>query len=118
MSEGAHEVYLIKTQELKELKNITIEVFSKVGTEKSRQRLVYDLLNSLKANNKKRFLWLVLKNINTLQSEKESKVKEFVEVLSNRYLEYETIENFEKIAYSIVTGIMAVEDKGGGEGER
>ena len=106
----------IKAVELRELQKLTIDIFSKIGTEKSRQRLVYDLLNALKTNDRKRFLWLILKNANTLKSE-DKKVASFTRTLSNFYIEHETPENFEKIAYSIVMGIMAVEEKGGDESE-
>lgn len=115
MSENVYEVSYIKPWELRRLRELTTKVFSKIGTEKSRQRLIYDLLNTLKTNDRKGFLWLVLKNVNTLKSEERSKVKEFVEFLSNRYLEYETTENFEKIAYAIVIGIMSAKDVGGGD---
>jgi len=40
---------------LRQLRDLTKDVFSNIGTEKSRQRLVYDLLNALKTNDRKRF---------------------------------------------------------------
>lgn len=105
----------LKTTELRKLRDLTTEVFSKIGTEKSRQRLVYDLLNTLKTDDRKRFLWLILKNINTLKPEEGSRVNELVKLLSSLYIEYETHENFEKIAYAVVMGIMSVESEKGGE---
>lgn len=107
----------IKKAELKKLRDLTTETFSKIGTERSRQRLIYDLLNTLKTNDRKRFLWLILKNVNTLKPEDRGK-SEFTEFLNNLYIEHETPENFEKIAYTIVMGIMSVDkDEGGDKNE-
>ncbi|QER42553.1 hypothetical protein F1847_07290 [Thermodesulfobacterium sp. TA1] len=106
-----YEFYSVKPWELKNLRNLTREVFSNIGTEKSRQRLVYDLLNALKTNDRKRFLWLILKNVNNISVEKSEKVKEFAELLSTLQFEHETVENFDKIAYAIVMGIMSGESK-------
>jgi len=107
----------IKADNLRKLRELTIEVFSKIGTEKSRQRLVYDILNALKTNDRKRFLWLILKNVNTLRADDRYKASEFTDILSDLYIEHETPENFEKIAYSIVMSMMAVGDKGGDKDE-
>lgn len=108
----------VKTTELRKLRDLTTEVFSKIGTERSRQRLVYDLLNALKTDDRKRFLWLILKNINTLKPEDREKVNKLTELLSSFYIEQETPENFEKIAYTVVMGIMAIKDvEGGGKNE-
>ena len=100
----------VKTTELKKLRDMTTKVFSKVGTVKSRQRLIYDLLNALKTEDRKRFLWLILKNINNLKSENRNEVSKLTKILSSQYIEYETPENFEKIAYTIVMGIMCSEN--------
>lgn len=100
----------VKTIELRKLRDLTTEVFSKIGTEKSRQRLVYDLLNSLKSNNRERFMWLILKNVNTLSSEKRSDASEYTKLFSRLCIEYETPENFEKMAYAVVMGIMSIKD--------
>jgi len=111
-------VKTVKTTELRMLRDLTTEVFSKIGTERSRQRLVYDLLNALKTDDRKRFLWLILKNINTLKPENREKVNKLTELLSSFYIEQETPENFEKIAYTVVMGIMAIKDvEGGGKNE-
>ncbi|MDK2781740.1 MAG: hypothetical protein PWR13_768 [Archaeoglobi archaeon] len=107
---NSYEFLSIKPEKLRELKNLTEDVFSKIGTEKSRQRLVYDLLNSLKTGDKNRFLWLVLKNINTIKSEEKS-ASELSKLLNRLYIEYDTLENFEKIAYTLVMGIMSIESE-------
>lgn len=119
MEKVEYEVFQsVKIAELRKLLSLTTEVFSKIGTEKSRQRLIYDLLNALKTDDRKRFLWLVLKNINTLKSEDRSKANKLTELLSNLYIEDETPENFEKIAYTVVMGIMTIKDvEGGGKNE-
>ncbi len=104
----------IKKAELRELQDLTMKTFSKIGTERSRQRLVYDLLNALKTNNRKRFLWLILKNVNTLKPEDKEK-SEFTKFLNDLYIEHETPENFEKVAYTIVMGIMSIDKDERGE---
>jgi len=115
VNKDVYETCFVKPWVLKKLRDLTADVFSKIGTEKSRQRLVYDLLNTLRSNNRKRFLEIVLKNVNTLKSEERGKAREFAHLLSNLWLEYETSENFEKIAYAVVMGIMNAENVGGGD---
>lgn len=104
--EAVEEFYSIKSSDLKALRDLSRDVFSKIGTEKSRQRLVYDLLNAMKTNDRKRFLWLVLKNVNNVKIEESKKVQDFARILSNLRFEYDTGENFDKIAYAVVMGIM------------
>ncbi len=119
MEEVEFEIFqYVKTTELKKLRDMTTKVFSKVGTVKSRQRLIYDLLNALKTEDRKRFLWLILKNINNLKSENRNEASKLTKILSSQYIEYETPENFEKIAYTIVMGIMCSENiEAGGTNE-
>lgn len=119
MGEVEYEVLLsVKTTELRKLRDLTTEVFSKIGTERSRQRLVYDLLNALKTDDRERFLWLILKNVNTLKPEDRGKANRLTELLSSLYIEHETHENFEKMAYTVVMGIMTIKDvEGGGKNE-
>lgn len=108
-------VFAIRPSELIKLRDLVTKVFSKIGTAKSRQRLVYDMLNALKTEDRKRFVWLVLKNLNALRSEESGEVEELSKLLSDLYLKCETPENFEKFAYSIVTGVMSI--RGGEENE-
>jgi len=100
-----------KPWDLRKLRDLAMEVFSSIGTEKSRQRLVYDLLNALKTNDKNRFLWLILKNVNAAKTENYEKAKEFANLLGTLQFEYDAEKNFEKIAYAIVMGIMSAESK-------
>jgi len=118
MEKVEYKVTFIKPTELKKLRDLTTKVFSKIGTERSRQRLVYDLLNALKTNDRKRFLWLILKNVNTLKPEERNKANELIESFSSLYIEHETLENFEKMAYSVVMGLMSIKSvEGGGKNE-
>jgi len=118
MEKNEYEFSLVKPWELRKLRDLAKDVFSKIGTEKSRQRLVYDLLNTLKANDRKRFLWLILKNVNNIKSEESEKTGEFTELFSSLQFEYDTTDNFEKIAYAVVMGIMSIDsDVGGDSGE-
>ena len=115
MEKNEYEFSSVKPWELRQLRDLTKDVFSNIGTEKSRQRLVYDLLNALKTNDKKRFLWLIMKNINTVKTEKSEKVGELAEFLSDLQFEHDATENFDKIAYAIVMGIMSAKSKTGGD---
>ncbi len=105
----------IKQKDLKEIWELTKKTFSKIGTEHSRQRLIYDLLNALRTHNRKKFIELILRKINTLKSEDKNNKIKLMNRLSNVYIEYDTTENFEKMAYTIIMGIMSVEseEKGG-----
>jgi len=115
MERNEYEFSLAKPWELRKLRDLTKDVFSNIGTEKSRQRLVYDLLNALKTNDRRRFLWLILKSANNVSVEENKKVSEFAELLSNLQFEHDTTENFDKIAYAVVMGIMSVDSKTGGD---
>ncbi|MCS7123090.1 MAG: hypothetical protein RMJ17_00725 [Candidatus Aenigmarchaeota archaeon] len=108
----------MKLSELRRLKEETNEIFSNIGTEKSRQRLVYDLLNTLKTKDRNRFMWLILKNINTVITDEKIgiRVKKYSDFLAEHLMSYEMEENFEKIAYAIIMGIMSVEKKKESEG--
>lgn len=103
------EIWTPKIGELGKLRKETKEIFSKIGTEKSRQRLVYELLNSLKSRDWNRFKFLVVKNVNSVVTNEEigSKAKEYSDFLGNLLDKYETEENFEKIAYAVIIGIIA-----------
>ena len=67
-----------------------------------RQRLVYNLLNIVRAGNIQEFLWTLLRHLN---AKKDSPaVKEVVEAISELY-QYSS-KFFEKWAYSVIIGIM------------
>jgi len=107
MSEEIIEIGQITDKELKEIKEYTEKAFGKIfeGREKARQRVVYDLLNYIKTNNRAKFLDQILKLLNT-QIEEEV-VRKLVENINVLFIQYDTLENFEKIGYTIIMGIMS-----------
>lgn len=112
------EIWSLKLSELRRLKEETNEIFSNIGTEKSRQRLVYELLNTLKTKDRNRFMWLILKNITTVITDEKIgiRVKKYLDSLAEYLMNDETEENFEKIAYAVIMGIMSAEKKKESEG--
>ncbi len=73
-----------------------------------RQKLVYKLLNAVKSNDQKEFFWIVLRVLNTKSDDPN------VEKLSERIRKMYPLSSseFERVAYSIILGIMSA---GGGE---
>lgn len=96
----------LSEDELKRMKNLTTNAFSKIGSENYRQKLVYNLLNIAKANNQKEFFWTLLRALN---SQKEDEAKKLVKELRDVYPV--TFGDFEKLAYSIIMGIMSAKSE-------
>jgi len=83
---------------LKNLMDTTKETFStKEISDNYKQKLVYQLLNYIKANNEKRFLNDFLRAINR----KDDKFKQLADKVC------QTEAPFEKWAYAIVCGILS-----------
>jgi len=74
-----------------------------------RQKLVYNLLNAVKENNQKEFFWRVLRALNA-RSDKSEVTKLSKEI---RRMYPLSSSEFEKLAYSVILGIMSVESEGG-----
>ena len=107
MSEEIIEIGGITDKDLKEIKEYSEKAFGKIfeGREKARQRVVYDLLNYIKTNNRAKLLDQILKLLNTKIEEKV--VRKLVENINVLFIQYDTPENFEKIGYTIIMGIMS-----------
>ena len=72
-------------------------------SENYRQKLVYNLLNAVKGNNQKEFFWMVLRALNARSDKIEtSKVSEKIGKIYPL-----SPSEFEKLAYSIILGIMS-----------
>jgi len=99
--------------DLKDLKKYSEMVFGKIfeGREKAKQRVVYDLLNYMKTNNKNQFINQTLKLIASKMDDPET--KKLSELINTLWVEYDTPENFEKMGYAIIMGIIS--SKKGGE---
>ena len=89
------------------IKELTEKVFE--GTSKNyRQKLVYNLLNTVKSNNQKEFFWMFLRALN-------AKGDSNAEKLSNEISKFypPNSSTFEKIAYSVILGILSAKSGGG-----
>lgn len=98
--------------ELERLREDVKKIFGYIGTERSRQKLVYDLLNSLRSRQWDKFKFLIFKNINTVMANEEvsNKAKEFIDRFAGLLEKYGyNEEEFERIAYTVVMGIMSAE---------
>ena len=107
MNEEIIEIGQITDRELGEIKEYSEKAFGKIfkGREKARQRVVYDLLNYIKTNNRAKFLDQILRLLNNkLDDENARKLAETINELS---IQFDTLENFEKVGYTIIMGIMS-----------
>ncbi|KUK16983.1 hypothetical protein [Thermococcus sibiricus] len=95
---------LVQDKVLWKIKSLSREVLGRVGSDNYRQKLVFDLLNAVKANDQDRFLWILLRALNA-HSKDNPKAKELASVLMEVFPSSEA--EFEKVAYSIILGIMA-----------
>ena len=101
----------LSEDKLKTIKNLATNAFSKIGSENYRQKLVYKLLNIAKSDNQKEFFDVLLRALN---SQKDNiKAKELAEELKDIYPI--TSGSFEKLAYSVIMGIMSVKSESGGD---
>jgi len=93
----------ISMKDYDEIKIYTKKAFENIGSESYRQRLVYKLLNTAKADNQNDFLSSLLRALNSRKGD------ENVKRLSRKleWLFPLSPANFEKVAYSIIIGIMA-----------
>lgn len=104
MDEKVREIGFADFRDLKKYSEI---VFRKifVGREKAKQRVVYDLLSYMRTNNRTQFLNQVLKLIASQPNDSDS--KKLSEIINTLWVEYDTPENFEKMGYTIIMGIMS-----------
>lgn len=101
----------LSEDDLKRVKNLATDAFSKIGSENYRQKLVYNLLNIAKASNQNEFFWTLLRALN---SQKDNiKAKGLVKELGDIYPV--TSGDFEKLAYSVIVGIMSAKSESGGD---
>ncbi len=98
-----------QAEELEGLMKKTKNVFSG-ESESYKQKMVFNLLNTIKSNDRKEFFCVLLKKINVkIKDDKKSKdAKELSEKISG-YLNqiYLPSKDFEKMAFTIILGIMS-----------
>ena len=69
------------------------------------KKLVFNLLNAVKANDQKEFFWILSKTVNAkIKNNKDA--KELSEELGG-YQIHKPSKDFEKMAFTIVLGIMS-----------
>ena len=97
------------------IKNVFEEIeYVKSPGEKSsgwKERLLFDMLESLKTGNRSKFLWLLLKTLTPYREKHD--VRELLEILTEMHIVDAPEKTFEKVAYTIVMGIMSSRDIGG-----
>jgi len=101
----------LSEDKLKIVKSLSTDAFSKIGSENYKQKLIYNLLNIVKANNQKEFLWTLLRALNSQKD--DAKAKELVKELKDIYPI--SSGDFEKLAYSVIMGIMSAKSETGGD---
>lgn len=89
----------------RQITSITKQLFSK-SSPKLRAKLVHILLNSVRVRDRETFLFEFLRNLNTIN---DSKKEDLAEMLEEILLLDD--EEFEKVAYSIILGIMSARFK-------
>ncbi|WP_460041282.1 hypothetical protein [Thermococcus atlanticus] len=94
----------VRDKMLWRIKNLSNEVLGKAGSDNYRQKLVFDLLNAVKANDQDRFLWILLRAINA-HSKDNLEAKKLASVLMEVFPSSEA--DFDKVAYSVILGVMA-----------
>ena len=101
----------LSERELGRIKDLANGAFSNIGTENYRQKLAYTLLNTVKADNQKEFFWTLLRPLNAQKD--NDKTKDLVGELMAVYPLGS--KDFEKVAYSVIMGIMSAKTESGGE---
>ncbi|MCD6483141.1 MAG: hypothetical protein J7K83_02635 [Candidatus Aenigmarchaeota archaeon] len=101
----------LSKDKLKIVKNLSTDAFSKIGSENYKQKLAYTLLNIVKSNNQKDFFWTLLRALNSQKD--NAKAKELVKELKDIYPI--SSGDFEKLAYSVIMGIMSAKSETGGD---
>ncbi len=93
--------------ELERIKEYTEKIFREIfkGREKAKQRVVYNLLNCIKTNNRAQFLSEVLKLLASIIENED--VKKLINIVNDIWVKYDSPENFEKLGYTIIMGIMS-----------
>ena len=94
----------VRKEMLRRIKSLSKDVLGKAGSDNYRQKLVFDLLNAVKANDQARFLWILLRALNA-HSKNNPKARNLASALMEVFPSSEA--DFEKVAYSIILGIMA-----------
>jgi len=90
---------------LSNIKNLSRKVLGKIGSDSYRQKLVFDLLNAVKARDQSRFLWIILRAINAHSKDNPEDAKKLSSTLMKVFPSSDS--EFEKVAYSIILGIIA-----------
>ena len=97
---------------IEEIKKLAPQVFSTTITESYRQKVVYNLLNLVRADDKEKFLWTLLRLVNARKEDGYS--KKLVFLLNELYGLHLSKDMFKKWAYTLIMGIMSAKTQEGG----
>ncbi|NJF23814.1 hypothetical protein E3E33_09525 [Thermococcus sp. GR5] len=98
------EVRKLSPSKLKKIRELSSKTLGKAGSDNYRQKLVFDLLNAVKAKDQDRFLWILLRALNA-HIKDNPEAKRLASLLGEAFLSSEA--DFEKVAYSVILGIMS-----------
>ena len=104
---------VISRNNLENIRRLTYEAFKEIGSENYKQKLVYNLLNIVRSGDQEKFLWNILRALNSRKDDKNA--KKLSSEINKLYTSKISGENFEKLAYTIIMGIMSSKPKSGGD---
>ena len=100
-------------EDLKTIRKLSNKAFEEIGSENYKQKLVYNLLNIVRSGDQEKFLWNILRVLNS--KKEDENVKKLTNKINSIYTSKISHQNFEKVAYTIIMGIMSSEPKSGGD---
>lgn len=98
---------------LEEIRELILQVFSGVLSESYKQKVVYDLLNIVQGGNKEKFLWVLLRLMNSKKG--DSNTEKLMHLLNELYILSLSEDVFKKWAYTVIMEIMSVKTQQGGK---
>lgn len=96
---------IIKSSEIENILKKIINMAKEVGKDMNpnyKRKLVYSLLNSIKAHDQEEFLWILLRALNDPKNENFLNLAKKIECIHNI-----NPQIFEKWGYAVVLGIMS-----------
>jgi len=109
---SSHKVVISKN-DLENIRRLSDEVFKEIGSENYKQKLVYNLLNIVRSGDQEKFLWNILRALNSRKD--NDSAKKLIGEINKLYAFKISGKNFEKLAYTIIMGIMSSQPKSGGD---
>ncbi|MDI9645257.1 MAG: hypothetical protein QFX40_01010 [Archaeoglobales archaeon] len=89
----------------RQITSTTKQLFSRISPS-LRAKLIHILLNSIRTKDRENFVFELLRNLNTINDSKKEDLAEMLEEIL-----FLDDKEFEKVAYSIILGIMSAGSK-------